>query len=191
MNLKIIDYAGAQVLHGSVCSLSDDVPVGNSIQVTATIKNKAYINGMMQDAVINVIFVDNGTYTLASWIKTMKDATISVLAKEHDGKLYAVRATEKKSFIWKLSDGKYERNVIYSSVSLDRVDEQERFASVVANVGGIEYQTTFWNNDKQPLGERAKKVFGKIAARQTFLVTGEAKLFQGKPSMRGMWFICD
>lgn len=191
MNLRILEFAGKQVLSGYVKAVSSPYPAGNSIQVIARIENKAYESGKMTDTSVDIVFVDNAKYKLATWIQSRVGSRICILTMLHNDRLYALKVSDEKSLVWTLSDGENERNVIYGSVRLEQMDEMERYARVVTTVNGLDYLTTFWNNAGSPLGERIKQVFGNINARQTFIVAGEKRLFRGKPSMRGFWFICD
>ena len=192
MNLNILDFAGKKVVSGFVESIGEPGRKGDAILVPAVIKNKAYIDGRMQDTKLNIVFVNNAKLAMASFIKGQHvGQRITVLIIKHEGMAYAMKATADTSFIWQLSDGQNVRNVIYGDVHLDRMDEKQRYAKVITNIDGVEYATTFWNNETSPMGERIRKVFEKVASKQTFLVCGENKPFNGKPSMRGFWFICD
>lgn len=192
MNLNILEYAGKKVVSGFVELIGEPGKSGNATQVTAVITNKAYIGGRMQDAKLSIVFVDNAKFAMASFIMhTHIGQRITCLVAEHENEVYAIKATTDTSFIWELTDGKNVRNVIYGDVRLDRMDEKQRYAKVVTTIDGVEYSTTFWNNETLPLGERIRKVFEKVSSKQTFLVCGENKPYNGKPSMRGFWFICD
>ena len=191
MNLRILEFAGKQVLNGYVRAISPPVSTKTSVRVVARIENMAFINGKMTESAVNIVFVDNSRYQLATWIRSRIDERISILAMPHEGILYALKVSDENAFMWSLSDGTNERNVLYGAVRLEQMDELERFARVVTDINGINYQTTFWNNSGSPLGDRIKKVFGNIKTRQTFIVAGEKRYFRGQPSLRGFWFICD
>lgn len=194
MNLHIIDFAGQKVISGVVGRRSDPVSKPRSVWIKAEIKGPAFVGGKMVDSAESVIFTDrdDGKFTLATWFSGIKEGTrVTVVAVEHEGKLFALKATAEEDFILCLKDENGQaKTILYGSTALEFTDPQYRFSKTVTTVKGINYTVTFWNNPGSPMGERVKKVFSERSPK-TFVVCGKMETYNGKPSLRGSWFICD
>ncbi len=194
MNLNILEFGGQKVITGFLEKTRLLESAQGTKRVLATIRNRAYIDGAMRDSSYDVVFVDKGEkWKYASWILGIQQKErISAIIAEHDGVYYAMKATDKSEFVWEVkNDDGDTKTVIYGPVSLKQIDAKKRFVKVVTRIGEKEWVTTFWNNKNAPLGERIRKVFEFHPEHPTFLVTGKRENFNGSPTSRGCWFICD
>ena len=193
MNLNILDYGGQKVISGTVGRKSVPKVEAGSTSIKVEIIGPAYHNGQMVMSKEDVIFVDRGEkYALATWVRALeKGSRITVHVLRHEGKLYAVKATNADAFIWTLKDdNNLIKTIIYGPTRLYQTDKYHRYARIVTVINGMPHTVTFWNNPGEPLGERAVKVFS-VRSPHCFVVCGQNEPYNNQPYYRGCWFICD